>query len=444
MGRDALTCDVFRTPCRVALALSALVSACEVRVSLGSNEGDAGALDVATFDSSATDDGAYDNSVDGTPAVFADAQQEIEATVEAGLDFGVDAAIDAGSCTPGTVCEGNRVCNQNRECVEDVDECLTNNGGCDGICTNTPGSFLCGARPTWHAVQTISQPPARRNHAMAYDPLRGRVVLFGGYGTRYLNDTWEWDGRTWNAMATTVAPEPRWAHTMVYDRQRRRIVLFGGWNGGAFLQDTWTWDGGQWTQLISAQTPSARDDHGMAYDIRRQRVVVFGGNAGVYQNDVWELSENGWSPLTPTTSIAPHARRTRVMAYNDDTGFTTLFGGSADTEYSDTWEWDGHAWNESHAGTAPPASSRHTLAYDSSRRRLVRMGGYRAGVRSADTWEWTRAGWTLVAPGNEALTARSDSAMVYDSGNQAMILFGGSRSDAFTDNFGDTWVLDAR
>ena len=39
--------------------------------------------------------------------------------------------------------------------------------------------------------------PARSGHAMAYDPARGRVVLFGGSGTgrgHGFEDTWEWDG----------------------------------------------------------------------------------------------------------------------------------------------------------------------------------------------------------------------------------------------------------
>ena len=28
-------------------------------------------------------------------------------------------------------------------CITDVDECETNNGGCDQVCTNTDGSFFC-------------------------------------------------------------------------------------------------------------------------------------------------------------------------------------------------------------------------------------------------------------------------------------------------------------
>lgn len=31
-------------------------------------------------------------------------------------------------------------------CTIDNNECLTNNGGCDDICTNTPGSYTCSCK----------------------------------------------------------------------------------------------------------------------------------------------------------------------------------------------------------------------------------------------------------------------------------------------------------
>src|ERR1035441_6585189 len=47
-------------------------------------------------------------------------------------------------------------------------------------------------------------PSAREHHAMAYDSVRGRTVLFGGYdGSSYLGDTWEWNGANWTQVATT-------------------------------------------------------------------------------------------------------------------------------------------------------------------------------------------------------------------------------------------------
>ena len=44
---------------------------------------------------------------------------------------------------------------------------------------------------------------------MAYDPNRGRTVMYGGNGGIYgtLGDTWEWDGTSWKILATGYAAE---------------------------------------------------------------------------------------------------------------------------------------------------------------------------------------------------------------------------------------------
>ena len=49
----------------------------------------------------------------------------------------------------------------------------------------------------WREVDGVGPPP-RNVHAMAYDPLRQRVVLYGGIGAEgRLADLWEWDGAQW-------------------------------------------------------------------------------------------------------------------------------------------------------------------------------------------------------------------------------------------------------
>lgn len=32
------------------------------------------------------------------------------------------------------------------KCVSDIDECKSDNAGCDDICMNTPGSYSCACR----------------------------------------------------------------------------------------------------------------------------------------------------------------------------------------------------------------------------------------------------------------------------------------------------------
>ena len=35
----------------------------------------------------------------------------------------------------------------------DIDECLDNNGGCEQICSNAVGSFICGCRDGYNLSQ---------------------------------------------------------------------------------------------------------------------------------------------------------------------------------------------------------------------------------------------------------------------------------------------------
>ena len=83
---------------------------------------------------------------------------------------------------------------------------------------------------------------------MVYDSSRNRVVLFGGWdGTSDLNDTWEmtWNGSnvTWTQVnsGASNSPSVRGWHAMVYDSSRNRVVLFGGW-GSNRLNDTWEYE----------------------------------------------------------------------------------------------------------------------------------------------------------------------------------------------------------
>ncbi|MFQ5507494.1 MAG: kelch repeat-containing protein, partial [Planctomycetota bacterium] len=80
------------------------------------------------------------------------------------------------------------------------------------------------AQAAWRALPELNE---RTGHAMAYDPIRKRVVLFGGFfgpltpvkvaGRVYFDDTWEWDGKTWQPRRPLHSPSPRNGHGMAYD-----------------------------------------------------------------------------------------------------------------------------------------------------------------------------------------------------------------------------------
>src|SRR5512140_329297 len=99
-----------------------------------------------------------------------------------------------------------------------------------------------GGRPTsWKRLLPAASPTPRAAHAMAFDPVSGKVVLFGGYdATTYLSETWAFDGTTWTRESPPVSPPPRAAASMAYDAVTGQLVMFGGYDGTSYLGDTWT------------------------------------------------------------------------------------------------------------------------------------------------------------------------------------------------------------
>src|SRR5262245_34007717 len=128
---------------------------------------------------------------------------------------------------------------------------------------------------TWAQRSTVGSPPGSWGHALAYDVVRRRTVLFGAF-----TGTWEWDGTTWTPPTLGVAPASRFYPAMVLDLSRGKIVMYGGIQANAAgtpLGDTWTYDG-SWVQLASNPAMPRRGRHAMAYEPNRRRVVVHGGH----------------------------------------------------------------------------------------------------------------------------------------------------------------------
>jgi hypothetical protein len=121
---------------------------------------------------------------------------------------------------------------------------------------------------------------ARYCHAMTFDPVRSRTILFGGNAqignlTEDVHDTWEWNGESWTQMAD-IGPIGRWEHALCFDSVRQTALLFGGMFGNSQIGDTWGWNGEDWTQLDDSGPP-ARWGHAMVFDSARGRAVLFGG-----------------------------------------------------------------------------------------------------------------------------------------------------------------------
>ena len=131
----------------------------------------------------------------------------------------------------------------------------------------------------WTQLQDVG-PAARREHAMAYDVARQRVVLYGG-GTSNedASDTWEWNGTAWTQVQD-IGPGPSLGGAMTFDGDS--VLLFGGASSFTAMPapqifgGTWEWAGATWTQRQDIG-PSARWGLAVAYDADRERTVLFGG-----------------------------------------------------------------------------------------------------------------------------------------------------------------------
>jgi cysteine-rich repeat protein len=322
----------------------------------------------------------------------------------------------------------------------------------------------------WHdATNAMAmQPDARSGHALAYDSLHGKLVLFGGTNkTVLLNDTWElFDGMTSWTKSTNTTPlalQVRIGAAAAFDADHGVTVLFGGAKTTTHFNDTWTY-GTAWTRAIPTTTsPSTREFAAMAWQPEWHRIVLFGGErAGTPFADAFTWDGMDWQAITlddPAPPV-PAGRSHAQLVWDSVRHSLVLTGGTNVTPTPQIWELSGTGpdaavWTPVSTSDpvdepdvlAPPERYDAMIAYDSLRSRVVLFGGVIGGHGSPagattsrnDTWERVDSGWRPVATMGRP-TARHASAMTFDPTRGVVILFGGLNDSAAY--LGDTWQFD--
>jgi len=321
-------------------------------------------------------------------------------------------------------------------------------GGYDGSPMNDTWIYNLSS-DKWTNMNPSGNPPSSRySHAMA--PLHGtkKVLLFGGYTVSGVdNETWVYDAstNTWtNKNPPGAKPEAREYHGLASIYNDDKVVLFGGY-GAKYYNDTWEYDlnANTWTNKNPQLKPSARKDPGMATIHGTKNIIVFGGNeSGINViNDTWEynLSKNQWTKKTPTGDL-PNARRGHALTEIHGTDKILLFGTDDQTD-NQTWIYDSktNTWTQKSPPIKP--SARYIIKGISSIHgtdQVVLFGGMDS-VNRDDTWAYdlNDNNWTKKTPSLKPSKRRGHvMSPIYDTAE--VLLFGGYQGG----DLGDTWTYN--
>lgn len=152
-----------------------------------------------------------------------------------------------------------------------------------------------------------AHPEKRYRASMAYDAAQNKVVLVGGVGAEtsdYLTcKTWAWNGTVWASTNPPAELLPRYGAALAYDPLRQRVLLFGGRIGDVASNtfedgsDFWSWNGATstWTRLVvNGVQPPALSEPRMAWDEERNRMVLIGASPDGIER-VWEWDGERWT-----------------------------------------------------------------------------------------------------------------------------------------------------
>jgi hypothetical protein len=175
------------------------------------------------------------------------------------------------------------------------------------------------ATRTWKQVTPGFTPPARGNGAAAFVPGLG-VVMFGGWGNpccvTTLNDMYLWNGTSWAPVASTMISDPASAvptlanHSMAWDSTRNALIVTGGF-------------------LTSWHTPNEQTWY-----------VTFSNSGGAWQA-TWTLASGIGCQAVASSPPDPVAHPGAMMAYDLAAHAQVFFGGEAnqgETSYGNTVE----------------------------------------------------------------------------------------------------------
>jgi len=217
--------------------------------------------------------------------------------------------------------------------------------------------------------------------------------------------------------------------------------------------------------------PTGRGEQGAAYDVCNARIVLFGGNdfqpeqcasfgPKRFQGDTWiySVEHENWARLEPAN--APSARGRQDMVFDASRKQVLLFGGrfrpesqssGAYTLYNDLWAFDVNTdtWSEVNAtGDVPSPRINSAMVYDTKSDKVLLFGGSTSTsgltfapqadtyVYDPETQVWTRLSTDVAPP------ARLFHRMIVDTSHDRILLYAGGDENAWLGPFyNDLWAF---
>jgi len=192
---------------------------------------------------------------------------------------------------------------------------------------------------SWSLRQTASAPGVA--YGMVFDGTR--CLLLAEQLGQYV--LWGWDGTNWTLVAP-AGPARTLASAMAFDPIRSEVVLFGGSTFDPYTGHQQPsaamsrWNGVAWgTVPFAANWPAARSEAAFAFDPSRGVLVLHGGIGGFLLStdvaDVAEWNGSSWSPAQP----APPARGHSLVWHPGSAAMLTIGG-----ETGQVHAWNGTQW----------------------------------------------------------------------------------------------------
>lgn len=323
-------------------------------------------------------------------------------------------------------------------------------GGGTALDTGTGRFYQFNDTWLWNGVRWFERfpetsPPPRAAHVMV--TMRDRIVVFGGKNDiLQIGDTWVYQNEEWHELHPLTSPSARFVAGATYDPIRDRIVMFGGQattvegrnTVTTNLFDTWEFDGINWTR-VQASGPQVSTPT-LVYDEARHQVLMIGMKSdGATEMYVYNPADGTWSVpegLDPAT--LPPCGNEVAMTYLSHSRTVLLVGGLCQSSgfTDEAWEWDGTKWTKITTTIIPDRAFGQALAYDPVRHVAIIYGGTSAfTVTRSGTWFYRDRQFQqyfdqyLPAP-------RSLFTFNYDPANDVAWLYGGVNESG---TFGDLW-----